>query len=74
MSKLQDVATRASVSITTVSNILNQKASSIPISQRTREKVLRIARELDYRPNLLARSLRTKKSSIIGVIVNHKSC
>ncbi len=69
MSKLEDIARRAAVSITTVSNILNNKSSSIPVSAKTREKVLRIARELDYRPNLLARSLRTRKSSIVGVIV-----
>jgi len=69
MSKLHDIAKRASVSISTVSNVLNNKSSSIPVSPSTREKVLRIARELNYKPNLFARSLRTKKSNIIGVIV-----
>jgi DNA-binding LacI/PurR family transcriptional regulator len=69
MRKLEDIAKRASVSISTVSNVLNNKRTSIPISPRTREKVLRIARELNYKPNLLARSLRTKKSSVIGVVV-----
>ncbi|RKX75587.1 MAG: hypothetical protein DRP87_14180 [Spirochaetes bacterium] len=69
MSKLEDIAKKASVSIATVSNILNNKDSTIPVSPKTREKVLRITRELNYRPNIYARSLRTKKSSIIGVVV-----
>jgi DNA-binding LacI/PurR family transcriptional regulator len=69
MSKLDDIAKRASVSISTVSNVLNKKSTSIPISPKTKEKVLRIAKELNYKPNLFARSLRTKKSNIIGVVV-----
>ena len=69
MVKLEDIARRASVSIATVSYILNDKASNVPVSEKTREKVLRIAKELGYTPNPFARSLRTKKSNIIGVIV-----
>lgn len=40
------------------------------IAEETRRRVLRTARELDYRPNLTARSLRTQVSSTIGLIVD----
>jgi LacI family transcriptional regulator len=66
MVKLKDIAERASVSIATVSYVLNNTGK---ISQETREKVLRILQELNYKPNQIARSLKVKKTSTIGVIV-----
>jgi DNA-binding LacI/PurR family transcriptional regulator len=53
-----DVARRARVSQATVSYVLNDTPGQ-RISEETRNKVLRIARELGYRPNAAARSLRT---------------
>ena len=64
----KDVARLAGVSRTTVSLILND-APNVRISQETREKVLRAARELKYHPNALAQSLKTKRSKIIGLII-----
>ena len=66
---LQDIAERAHVSVATVSKVINHKASEIRVSSRTRHLVLTIAEEIGYKPNPFARSLRTKKSQIFGVIV-----
>lgn len=65
---LRDVAHGAGVSITTVSRILNGRESGVPIRDETRQRVLSVAAELGYRPNLLARGLRGSRSSLLGVI------
>jgi LacI family transcriptional regulator len=70
---LKDVASGAGVSITTVSRILNDRESGVPIRQSTRDRVLGIAAELGYRPNLLARGLRGSRSSLLGVIARDMS-
>ena len=64
---IKDVAKAAGVSRTTVSFIINNKPVSI--SQSTREKVLRVIKELDYRPNQLAVSLATNTTNTIGLIL-----
>ena len=61
-----DVARRAGVSQSAVSRVFTPGASS---SKRTVEKVRRAAAELGYRPNVLARSLITGRSRIIGLVV-----
>lgn len=65
--RLRDVAERAGVSQTTVSFVLNERPGS-RISVETRDRVLRVAREMGYRPNLTARSLRTQVTHTIGLI------
>jgi LacI family transcriptional regulator len=65
---LRDVADRSGVSVTTVSRILNNRESGVPIRDETRQRVLAAARTLGYRPNLLARGLRGSRSSLLGVI------
>lgn len=65
---LRDVANDAGVSVTTVSRILNDQPTGVPIRAATRERVMAAASRLGYRPNLLARGLRGSKSSLIGVI------
>jgi LacI family transcriptional regulator len=62
---MKEIAIRAGVSRPTVSRVLNNKASLV--TEETREKVLRIARELHYQPNFQAVNLKTKKSYLIGV-------
>jgi len=62
---MSDVARRAGVSQTTVSFILNDTPGS-NIPQETRERVLAAVRELDYRPNVSARNLRTQSTNLIG--------
>lgn len=62
----QDVAHRAGVSQSAVSRVFTPGAS---VSQKTREKVRAAADALGYRPNILARSLITGQSRIIGLVV-----
>ncbi|MGV8981961.1 LacI family DNA-binding transcriptional regulator [Clostridium sp.] len=64
---MKDIAEMAGVSKATVSMVMNKKDASI--SENTREKILRIAKEMSYIPNSIARSLSTKKSGTIGIIL-----
>jgi LacI family transcriptional regulator len=66
---LSDVAQRAGVSRTTASFVTTGR-TDMRISAAAQERVLRAARELDYRPSLLARSLRTNRSQTIGLITD----
>lgn len=61
-----DVAERAGVSQSAVSRVYTKGAS---VSKKTREKVHQAAKALGYRPNVLARSLITGRSRIIGLVV-----
>ena len=65
---LNDIAALAGVSVSTVSRVLNQKASKYRISTETEELILEAAKKLNYRPNLIARGLRLKKTDTLGVI------
>jgi len=60
---LREVAARAGVSYQTVSKVLNKQAQ---VSPETEERILEAVRELGYRPNLLARSMRSQRSYLIG--------
>lgn len=64
---LLDIANYVNVSRTTVSMVLNNK--TINVSDSTRKKILEAARELNYIPNALARSLSSKKSYTIGFVI-----
>ncbi len=64
--KLNDVARHAGVSKSTASRALNGVGE---LSSETREAVVRAAQALDYRPSPLARSLRTRQSKTIGLVV-----
>jgi LacI family transcriptional regulator len=67
---IQDIALKAGKSVATVSRVLNGKArKGIPISDETAEQILRIAAELDYRPNLVARNLVGRDSRVVGLII-----
>ena len=63
---IRDVAAAAGVSVTTVSDALNNKGR---ISEETRGKVRQVAHDLGYRPSSLARGLRTNRSHLLGVVV-----
>jgi LacI family transcriptional regulator len=65
-----DVARRAGVSRTTVSFVLNNTPGKI-ISEETRQRVLKAARELDYQPNEAARALAMVKHQAIGLFICH---
>jgi LacI family transcriptional regulator len=61
-----DVARHAGVSIGTVSRVLNNRDRVHP---NTRERVLRAIRELDYRPNALARGLARQQTNTLGLVI-----
>ncbi len=68
---LHDVATRAGVAPTTASYILNGRTLEMRISSDTEARVRSAARELGYRPNRTAQSLRTASTRIIGVVTDY---
>lgn len=63
---IQAVAAKAGVSVATVSRAFNFPDKVTPA---TRELVARVARELDYLPNASARTLRTQRSRVLGVVL-----
>jgi LacI family transcriptional regulator len=67
---LSDIAKDAQTSVSTVSRVLSGGNAARRISAPTRERVLDSARRLGYRPNLLARSLRTRKSNTVALLVS----
>jgi len=67
---ISDIARASGVSASTVSRVLNKRPSTIPISPQTRERVLAAVAELDYRPNLAARTLVSGRSEAVAVIVH----
>jgi DNA-binding LacI/PurR family transcriptional regulator len=66
---LKAVANHVGLTPGTVSSVLNHAPSSRSIPQRTKNRILAAARELNYRPNFFAQSLRKKRTYTIGVIV-----
>ena len=63
---IYDVAREASVSMATVSRVVNGNPNVKPA---TRKKVLEVIDRLDYRPNAVARGLASKKTTTVGVII-----
>jgi len=66
-----DIANKLNISKTTVSFILNGRAREKRISEELVERVLKFVKEVGYKPNSLAKSLRTGKSHIIGLMVEN---
>ncbi len=66
---LEDVAKALGVSKTLVSLVLNDKAKQHGISADTCKRVLEKVAEMNYRPNMAAKGLRTGKSNVLGLIV-----
>ena len=66
MITLKEIAEICHVSTATVSNVLNGKAKA---GEETKKKIMEVIRETGYRPNALAKGLRTKKTQFIAVIV-----
>ncbi|MCR4430943.1 MAG: LacI family transcriptional regulator [Tepidanaerobacteraceae bacterium] len=64
---IKDIAREANVSITTVSRVINNKNEGV--SKETKDKILQIMKRLNYRPNSVARSLVTKKTHTLGLIL-----
>ncbi|MGE8431394.1 LacI family DNA-binding transcriptional regulator [Chryseobacterium joostei] len=65
---IKDIATLAGVSVATVSYVLNRKEGQ-RISEETRKKIFEIAETINYTPNKIAKSLKTNKTKLLGLIV-----
>ncbi len=66
MTTISDVARRARVTTATVSNVITQR---VPVSDKTRARVLQAIEELGYRPNLVARGLAQGKTMTLALVV-----
>lgn len=66
MSTIKEIAEMAGVSRSTVSRVLNDSGY---VSEDARKRVEKVIKETDYMPSVQAKSLRTKKTKVIGVIV-----
>lgn len=64
---IKDVAQAAEVSITTVSNVLNDRIDAM--SEGTLHRVRQVMSELGYRPNAVARSLVTRQTATLGIVL-----
>ncbi len=68
-STIKDIAERLGVSKALVSFVLNGKSEEKRISEKMTKKVLDMAKKMNYKPNYLAKSLRTGKSHTIALII-----
>lgn len=68
-STLSDISSRTGLSISTVSRVLNGKAKQFRISAGSQQRVYEAVKQLNYRPNVAARTLRSNESSTIGLLV-----
>jgi len=64
---LKDIAKESGVSLTAVSKVLND--SPIRIGLKKRKRILSIVKKLNYKPNIVARALRNKKTKTVGIVV-----
>lgn len=65
---LAEIAEAAGVSVSTVSRALTN--GSYPLKDETRQRIIKLAEEMEYKPNLVARSLKSNRSHNVGVIVD----
>jgi len=66
MSNISDVAKKAGVAVSTVSRLIN---ASGPVSAQSRKKIREAMEELNYIPNHVAKSLRSKETRMIGILI-----
>ena len=66
---LKDIALKSGVSTALVSYVLNGKAQESRVGKETAERILQVAKELNYQPNLIAKSLRSGRSYTIGLVI-----
>ena len=67
---IYDVAAQAKVSLATVSRVMNKPEK---VNPETRERVLKVIKELGYRPNAIARGLASRKSTTVGIVMSDVS-
>jgi LacI family transcriptional regulator len=67
MATIKEIARRAKVSIATVSNVIT---GVVPVSPELRQRVEAAIEEMDYYPNYVARSLKTKRTRLLGMVIS----
>ena len=67
---LKDIAEAAGVSKALVSFVLNGKRKEYRVGEETAQRILKIANDMNYQPNLAAKSLRSGKTKTIGLVVS----
>ena len=67
---LKQLATHLGLSTTTLSLVLNDSPNANSIPQETKDRIFAAAKKLNYRPNLVARSLRLQRTHTLGIIVS----
>ncbi len=67
MATIKEVAERAKVSVGTVSNVIS---GTVSVSPRLRRRVQAAIRDFDFHPNQVARSLKTKQSKMLGMVIS----
>lgn len=67
---LKDIAEFAGVSTALVSFVLNGKEKEYRVGEKTAQRILKIAKDMNYQPNLAAKSLRSGKTKTIGLVVS----
>lgn len=69
MPNLNDVASEAGVSKSTVSRVLNNKlGNGFSVTEEVRQRVVMVARKLNYRPNLIAKSLTMRSTKMVHIL------
>src|SRR5437763_1565773 len=66
MATLKDIAAALGVSVATVSNVFNGRPN---VGCATRQKILRVAKQMEYRPNRAAQAMRTGRTRAIGLVL-----
>lgn len=66
---INDIASKTGLSISTVSRVLNGKAESYRISEKSQQKIIEVAKVLNYVPNQFAANLRTGRSNTIALMI-----
>lgn len=67
MANIRQIAREAGVSVGTVSNVLNNYEH---VSDEARERVMAVVKKFNYRPNAIARSLSTRRTGMLGLIIS----
>src|SRR5579863_3795302 len=74
VANLKTVADTVGLAPCSISAVLNNTPAARAIPQSTKERIFRAAAELNYRPNLWARSLRTKRTRMIAAVAHDFGC
>lgn len=70
-STIKDIARKLNISVSTVSYALNNGPRTVP--EEVKERVFAVARDMDYRPNALARSMATRRTDTIAIVPPRRS-